>query len=137
MAPTTPLCHGDLGNLDFLLQASQATGGLDLAHRLDELTNQVFASMKKYGWLCGVPLSVESPALMNGLAGICYGLLRIQRLTAYHQSSYCHRLIKTPIDSPSAQPATLPEIGVMQSVQSSGANCKHGARYLRNYTNRG
>jgi type 2 lantibiotic biosynthesis protein LanM len=71
------LCHGDLGNLDFLLQASQATGSPELALKVDELTNQVLASMKKYGWLCGVPLAVESPALMNGLAGICLGLLRM------------------------------------------------------------
>jgi len=71
------LCHGDLGNLDFLLQASQATGDQKLVLKVDGLTNQIIASMKKYGWLCGVPLSVESPALMNGLAGICYGLLRM------------------------------------------------------------
>jgi type 2 lantibiotic biosynthesis protein LanM len=71
------LCHGDLGNLDFLLQASQATGDQELVLKVDELTKQIIASMKKYGWLCGVPLSVESPALMNGLAGICYGLLRM------------------------------------------------------------
>jgi class II lanthipeptide synthase len=71
------LCHGDLGNLDFLLQASQTTGSLELTLKVDELTNQILASMKKYGWLCGVPLAVESPALMNGLAGICYGLLRM------------------------------------------------------------
>jgi type 2 lantibiotic biosynthesis protein LanM len=71
------LCHGDLGNLDFLLQASEATGSHELAQKVDELANQSITSMKKYGWLCGVPLSVESPALMNGLAGICYGLLRI------------------------------------------------------------
>jgi type 2 lantibiotic biosynthesis protein LanM len=71
------LCHGDLGNLDFLLQACQATASGELAQRVDELTNQVIASMQKYGWLCGVPLAVESPALMNGLAGICYGLLRM------------------------------------------------------------
>ncbi|HSM85913.1 MAG TPA: lanthionine synthetase LanC family protein, partial [Candidatus Limnocylindrales bacterium] len=71
------LCHGDLGNLDFLLQACQASGSRELAGKVDELANQLLASMKKYGWLCGVPLRVESPALMNGLAGICYGLLRI------------------------------------------------------------
>jgi class II lanthipeptide synthase len=71
------LCHGDLGNLDFLLQASQATGSPELAQTVDRLANQIIASMKKYGWLCGVPLGVESPALMNGLAGICYGLLRL------------------------------------------------------------
>src|SRR4051812_673569 len=71
------LCHGDLGNLDFLLQAAEVTGSQELLQKVDELANQIIASMKKYGWLCGVPLSVESPALMNGLAGICYGLLRI------------------------------------------------------------
>jgi type 2 lantibiotic biosynthesis protein LanM len=71
------LCHGDLGNLDFLFQASQAIGSQELVLKVDDLANQIITSMKKYGWLCGVPLSVESPALMNGLAGICYGLLRM------------------------------------------------------------
>lgn len=71
------LCHGDLGNLDFLLQAAEATGSQELAQKVDEWTNQIIASIRKYGWLCGVPLGVESPALMNGLAGICYGLLRL------------------------------------------------------------
>jgi lantibiotic modifying enzyme len=73
------LCHGDLGNLDFLLQAADGTRNHELACKVNELANQVLAGMKKYGWLCGVPLSVESPALMNGLAGICYGLLRLAR----------------------------------------------------------
>jgi type 2 lantibiotic biosynthesis protein LanM len=71
------ICHGDVGNLDFLLQAAEATGNSELAQKVDELSNQIIASIKKYGWLCGVPLGVESPALMNGLAGICYGLLRL------------------------------------------------------------
>lgn len=71
------ICHGDLGNLDFLLQASAVTGSAELARKVDEWTNQILSSMKKYGWLCGVPLGVESPALMNGLAGMCYGLLRL------------------------------------------------------------
>lgn len=71
------LCHGDLGNLDFVLQASMATDKPELAQTVDNLTNQIVSSIKKYGWLCGVPLGVESPALMNGLAGTCYGLLRL------------------------------------------------------------
>jgi lantibiotic modifying enzyme len=29
------------------------------------------------GWLCGVPLGVETPGLMLGLAGIGYQLLRL------------------------------------------------------------
>ncbi len=71
------ICHGDVGNLDFLVQAAAATGSRDLPEKIDELSSQIIASIKKYGWLCGVPLGVESPALMNGLAGICYGLLRL------------------------------------------------------------
>jgi type 2 lantibiotic biosynthesis protein LanM len=71
------LCHGDLGNLDFLFEAGQVTGNRELIHKVDEWTGQILASMDKYGWLCGVPLAVESPALMNGLAGICLGLLRM------------------------------------------------------------
>jgi type 2 lantibiotic biosynthesis protein LanM len=71
------LCHGDLGNLDFLLQACRATGSRELQAKVDELADQTFSSMKKSGWLCGMPIGVESPALMNGLAGICYGLLRL------------------------------------------------------------
>jgi lantibiotic modifying enzyme len=51
--------------------------GLELGQTVDKLANQIIASMKKYGWLCGAPLGVESPALMNGLASICYGLLRL------------------------------------------------------------
>ena len=71
------LCHGDLGNLDFLLQASIAIHSPELARTVDKLANQIVGSIRKYGWLCGVPLGVESPALMNGLAGIGYGLLRL------------------------------------------------------------
>lgn len=71
------LCHGDLGNLDFLLQTAALPGMQELTMKVDQLINQVLASMNKYGWLCGVPLAVESPALMNGLAGICYGLMRL------------------------------------------------------------
>lgn len=70
------LCHGDLGNLDFVMQAASALGDA----RLDELALRVqatvLASIEANGWLCGVPLAVESPSLMNGLAGIGYGLLR-------------------------------------------------------------
>jgi len=34
-------------------------------------------SIDKHGWLSGIPLEVESPGLMTGLAGIGYGLLRL------------------------------------------------------------
>lgn len=71
------ICHGDLGNMDFLMQANEVLEHPELPARINRLTNIILESIRRNGWLCGVPLGVESPALMNGLAGICYGLLRL------------------------------------------------------------
>ncbi|MFY9824463.1 MAG: type 2 lanthipeptide synthetase LanM family protein, partial [Thermoanaerobaculia bacterium] len=71
------LCHGDLGNLDFLCQAQAAFPDPELAadvHRFQEI---VLASLDRDGWLCGTRGSIESPGLMNGFAGIGLGLLRL------------------------------------------------------------
>ena len=70
-------CHGDLGNLDFLLQARQALGDPALDGAIDRQTRIVLASIARDGWLCGTRGGVESPGLMNGFAGIGYGLLRL------------------------------------------------------------
>ncbi|HET9167610.1 MAG TPA: type 2 lanthipeptide synthetase LanM family protein, partial [Candidatus Angelobacter sp.] len=43
------LCHGDLGNLDFLLQTAEVTGSPELALKVDAWTSQILASMEKYG----------------------------------------------------------------------------------------
>jgi class II lanthipeptide synthase len=71
------LCHGDLGNLDFLLQANAWLDDSDLAERIRARTQSVVASIERDGWLCGTRGAVEAPGLMNGLAGIGYGLLRL------------------------------------------------------------
>jgi type 2 lantibiotic biosynthesis protein LanM len=71
------LCHGDLGNLDFLMQAARRLHDERLARSVRRISSAVLASMRRDGFLCGVPLGVESPALMNGLSGIGYGLLRL------------------------------------------------------------
>ena len=71
------LCHGALGNLDFLIQADEALGDAELRSRVARMTGSIMDSLTRDGWLCGVPLGVESPSLLNGLAGIGYGLLRI------------------------------------------------------------
>lgn len=70
------LCHGDLGNLDFLLKAS-LTIAPEWKKQVESLSAIILESIEKYGWLCGVPLGVESPGLMTGLAGIGWGLLRL------------------------------------------------------------
>ncbi len=70
-------CHGDLGNLDFLLQARGVLGDPALDAAIDRQTRIVLASIARDGWLCGTRGRVESPGLMNGFAGIGYGLLRL------------------------------------------------------------
>jgi type 2 lantibiotic biosynthesis protein LanM len=69
------LCHGDLGNLDFLLQArGMLSDGGTLIERISAL---ILKDLERHGPVCGVPSGVETPGLMTGLAGIGYGLLRI------------------------------------------------------------
>lgn len=71
------LCHGDLGNLEFLLQARDILNVNQWDAEIDRIAAMILESIDKYGWLCGVPLGVETPGLMTGIAGIGYGLLRL------------------------------------------------------------
>ena len=69
------LCHGDLGTLDFLIQARAVIPGLEA--RIDEATAYVIDDIVRNGARCGTPEHVPSPGMMNGLSGIGYGLLRL------------------------------------------------------------
>jgi class II lanthipeptide synthase len=71
------LCHGDLGNLDFLIEAERWRPSEALRARIEALTRAVLASLVGDGWRCGTVAGIEAPGLMNGLAGIGYGLLRL------------------------------------------------------------
>lgn len=71
------LCHGDLGNLDFLVQAQAAFPSPELGAEIHRFVEHVLASLDRDGWLCGTRGSIESPGLMNGFAGIGLGLLRL------------------------------------------------------------
>ena len=71
------LCHGDLGNIDLLLEAHRLDKDLVSKTDLDRITAVIHHSIKSNGWLCGVPLAVETPGLLTGLAGIGYQLLRL------------------------------------------------------------
>jgi type 2 lantibiotic biosynthesis protein LanM len=71
------LCHGDLGNLDLLIEARDRLGRIDLQPDIDDITARIVTDMRQNGWRCGNPLGVESPGLMTGLAGIGYELLRL------------------------------------------------------------
>jgi type 2 lantibiotic biosynthesis protein LanM len=69
------LCHGDLGNLEFLALASEQLEDEGWRSPVARMTSTVVRHLDREGWHCGNPLGVESPGLMTGLAGIGYGLL--------------------------------------------------------------
>ena len=71
------LCHGDLGNLDVLLYASESLGDNAWAHKAKRMAGGILDRAAQTGWICGNPLGVESPGLMTGIAGVGYGLLRL------------------------------------------------------------
>lgn len=71
------LCHGDLGNLEFLYQAGQLLSSERwmAAYELSKIS--IYTRGQHSGWQCGTPQQVETPGLMLGLAGICLQLLRL------------------------------------------------------------
>jgi len=71
------LCHGDLGNLETLLLANQLLPDARYSEHLKHFSGLILDSIEVDGWLTGIPLGVESPGLMTGLAGIGYELLRL------------------------------------------------------------
>ncbi|QSQ21777.1 type 2 lantipeptide synthetase LanM family protein [Pyxidicoccus parkwayensis] len=68
------LCHGDTGSLELLLTA-QSVAGVP-SGEVGQWAAKVMASAGATGWLSGVPLGVETPGFMVGLAGSGYALLR-------------------------------------------------------------
>ncbi|MBV9711823.1 MAG: type 2 lantipeptide synthetase LanM, partial [Ktedonobacteraceae bacterium] len=71
------LCHGDMGNLDVLLIAARIPGKPEYQQAIERISAMLLDSIDRQGWVTGVPLGVETPGLMVGLAGIGYGLLRL------------------------------------------------------------
>jgi lantibiotic modifying enzyme len=71
------LCHGDLGNLDFLVQAEKTLGDQSLRIEIERLSAIILEEMENFGTISGMFNGVETPGLMTGLAGIGYGLLRL------------------------------------------------------------
>lgn len=73
------LCHGDLGNIELLLEAARQWGDEALRARAFRLAGGILEGISEHGWLYGMALGVEPPGLMVGLAGIGFGLLRLAR----------------------------------------------------------
>lgn len=71
------LCHGDLGNIDLLLIASAKLDHPEITQETEKMATKILADIQQNNYRCGVPLGIETPSLMTGLAGIGYGLLRL------------------------------------------------------------
>jgi type 2 lantibiotic biosynthesis protein LanM len=71
------LCHGALGNIELLLAAAQLLDRPEDHEGLEQATAVVVASIEANGFVTGVPLGVETPGFMTGLAGMGYELLRL------------------------------------------------------------
>lgn len=71
------LCHGDLGNLETVLLASQVLPASSYGEQLRRLTPMILESIQRHGWRTGTPLGIQTPGFMTGLAGIGYQCLRL------------------------------------------------------------
>jgi lantibiotic modifying enzyme len=71
------LCHGEAGVADVLSVLSAATGSR-AAHRAQRhRAGLLLDVVSRYASVCGTPGGVPTPGLLNGLAGVGYGLLRL------------------------------------------------------------
>jgi lantibiotic modifying enzyme len=70
------LCHGELGSAEVLtvLAAATASRTADRARR--RRAGLILDVVNRHASYCGTPGGLSSPGLLNGLAGIGYGLLR-------------------------------------------------------------
>ncbi|MBI2716072.1 MAG: type 2 lantipeptide synthetase LanM [Rhizobiales bacterium] len=72
------LCHGDLGNADFLVSAAHDLHQPEWAREALRAASRVLEQRNIEGrFRCGVGGFEETPDFMVGLAGIGYGLLRL------------------------------------------------------------
>jgi type 2 lantibiotic biosynthesis protein LanM len=71
------LCHGDMGNLELLLEAGRILDDETWWFEAQRLRGRVLESIDRYGYYCGGSGGVELPGLMLGIAGIGYQMLRL------------------------------------------------------------
>lgn len=71
------LCHGDMGNLEFVLSATKLPSLSQYEEQAQALTSALLENIERQGRVTGVPLGVETPGLMIGITGIGYALLRL------------------------------------------------------------
>lgn len=74
------LCHGNLGNIELLLQVHMDNGNLDLYNKAITRTSQI---IRKKGYRNGVGQEFNSPNFILGLSGIGYELIRLSDSEKY------------------------------------------------------
>ncbi|HWL86222.1 MAG TPA: type 2 lanthipeptide synthetase LanM family protein [Polyangiaceae bacterium] len=77
--PGHTLCHGEFGNLMIVGRAAAALNRADWQHLRDERWAAALARLSAWGPSCGFDFPQAVPSLMNGTAGIGYGLLHLAR----------------------------------------------------------
>jgi type 2 lantibiotic biosynthesis protein LanM len=70
------LCHGDLGNLDLIMEAARTRRDGALRARAGRIAGGILQGIAEHGWLYGLQTGAEPLGLMVGLAGVAYGLAR-------------------------------------------------------------
>lgn len=71
------LCHGELGVAEALVVLAAADPDRSVQRVLRWRAGLVLDAIDRHGPGCGTPDGVATPGLLNGLAGIGYGLLRL------------------------------------------------------------
>lgn len=106
---------GDIGGLEFLLQAEPLMGCEAL---LAEKSAAMLHSLRRDGPICGVPFAVPTPGLVNGLAGIGYGLLRL----AFPEQTPSLLTPAAPLPAATAQAFPLPSSSFTQEKRAAAAS---------------
>lgn len=78
------LCHGNLGNIEFLLEAYKGNGDVNLYNKAITRINEIIAENKHISdYKNGVGQEFDSAGFMLGLSGIGYEILRILDCNRY------------------------------------------------------
>jgi lantibiotic modifying enzyme len=71
------LCHGEAGVADVLAVLTAATRSRAAYRAQRHRAGLLLDVVNRYASVCGTPGGVSTPGLLNGLAGVGYGLLRL------------------------------------------------------------
>jgi type 2 lantibiotic biosynthesis protein LanM len=73
------LCHGNLGNLELLLQINLHQPSAENSQASLNYTTALIDAIEQQGARCELPQPHATPGMMTGIAGVAYQLLRIAK----------------------------------------------------------